>query len=112
MSIPVNRLYGCERCGRPLEESEGLLCHRCDIEQRGDAKPAAVEMEPARPALETLRSDAAFLRHYLGSNVVSVPVEDYQGRIVNRFEAVRIPVWAVRQRLDDIDAAIADGGKE
>ena len=57
--------------------------------------------------LETLRSDAAFLRHYLANYVVHVATKDERGHVVNGFAAVQIPDWAVKQRLDDIHAAIA-----
>jgi hypothetical protein len=60
------------------------------------------ELDP----IDTLRSDAAFLRNYLANYVVYVPVKDERGHVVNGFAAVQIPDWAVRQRLEDIDAAI------
>jgi hypothetical protein len=56
--------------------------------------------------LRTLRSDAAFLRHYLTHYTVSVSTRDERGYIMNSFTAIQIPDWAVKQRLDDIDAAI------
>jgi len=46
------------------------------------------------------------LRHYWEHFTVHVPVKDERGYVVNSFAAVQIPDWAVRQRLDDIDAAI------
>lgn len=58
-------------------------------------------------ALQTLRSDAAFLRHYLENYTVSVQTKDERGYVVNGFMAAQIPTWAVRQRLEDIDHAIA-----
>ena len=64
-------------------------------------------MEDARDVIETLRSDAAFLRHYLNYHVVGVQTKDERGYVINSFAAVQIPDWAVKQRLDDIDAAIA-----
>jgi len=58
--------------------------------------------------LNTLCADADFLRHYLANYVVSVQTKDERGYVVNSFAAVQIPDWAVKQRLDDIDAAIAE----
>jgi hypothetical protein len=62
--------------------------------------------------LETLKSDAAFLRHYLEYYTVHVATKDERGHVVNGFSAVQIPSSAVRQRLDDIDAAIAAAAEE
>ena len=71
------------------------------------------QLEAARHPLETLKSDAQFLRHYLEHYVVSVPVTDRNGNVVNRFAAVQIPDWAVKQRLDDIEASIeAEEGRQ
>jgi hypothetical protein len=64
-------------------------------------------MEPARDPIETLRADAAFLRHYLESSIATVHVRNARGGITNSYTAVQIPDWAVKQRLDDIDASIA-----
>lgn len=63
--------------------------------------------EAVRVLRETLRSDAAFLRHYLANYIVSVQTKDERGYVVNGFAAAQIPDWAIRQRLDDIDAALA-----
>jgi hypothetical protein len=68
------------------------------------------ELEPARDPIETLRADAAFLRRYLESNVVTVYTCNKLGGITNSCAAVQIPDWAVKQRLDDIDASIARFG--
>lgn len=56
---------------------------------------------------ETLRSDALFLRHYLENYIVSVQTKDERGYVVNSFAALQIPDWAVKQRIDDIDFALA-----
>jgi hypothetical protein len=42
----------------------------------------------------------------LANYIVSVQVKNEHGYVVNSFAAVQIPDWAVKQRLDDIDAAI------
>lgn len=70
-------------------------------------------MEPARDPIETLRAGAAFLRYYLANNTAHVSVHNARGGIVNSYTAVQIPDWAVKQRLDDIDASIERfGGKQ
>lgn len=63
---------------------------------------------PGPEQFETLRADAAFLRHYLEHYIVHVQVKDERGYVVNSFAAVQIPDWAVKQRLEDIDAAITE----
>ena len=75
-------------------------------EGRFPQRSEPIDMEPARDPIETLRSDAAFLRHYLANYIVSVQTKDERGHVVNSFAAVQIPDWAVKQRLDDIDASI------
>ncbi len=57
--------------------------------------------------LDALRSDALFLRRFL-DQLVSVPVMNERGQIINRFAAAQIPDWAIRQQLEDIDSAIAE----
>ncbi len=113
----------CPKCNGTGRDSTGLVapgepnfCGRCGGSGRADFPvrrpgPDPVEgpepLEAARSPIETLRADASFLRHYLQYSVVSVAVRDNMGNVVNTFAAVQIPDWAVRQRLDDIDAAIA-----
>ena len=76
----------------------------------GEAEANARLIAAAPDQHETLRTDAAFLRHYLANYIVSVVTRDERGYPTNSFAAVQIPDWAVKQRLDDIDAAIAKAG--
>ncbi|HET9320023.1 MAG TPA: hypothetical protein VFO27_09610 [Bryobacteraceae bacterium] len=59
------------------------------------------------PVLETLRSDAGFLRRFL-EQLKHVPVKDERGYVVNSYAAALIPDWEMRQRLDDICAALGE----
>lgn len=61
---------------------------------------------------EALSSTGHMLRRFL-DRLVSVPVTNERGQIVNRFAAAQIPDWEIRQQLEDIDAALvkARGGK-
>lgn len=56
--------------------------------------------------LEGMRDKAAWLRHRLESQV-HVSVKNDRGGIVNGFAAIQIPVWEVRQKLDELDEDIA-----
>lgn len=68
--------------------------------------PQPTDTEQAATPLETLSSIALFFRRHLERRI-SVPVTDEKGHTVNRYAAVQIPDWEMRQRLDDIDASIA-----
>lgn len=75
--------------------------------------PTMVEMDntPIQPELAgemfaELREVAAWLRFYL-PQTVHVPVVDERGYTVNSYAAVRIPDWAVKQRLAELDELIA-----
>lgn len=68
---------------------------------------AIIDAEIA-PLVEALRADALFLRRFL-ELLHSVPVADERGHIVNSFAAALVPDWELKQRLEDIDAALGTG---
>jgi hypothetical protein len=71
-------------------------------------------IEAAPDLAEALRADSAFLRQYLLTKLVYTPDSDASGH-PHGYSVVQIPDWAVKQRLDDIDAALAKaavGGNE
>jgi len=55
---------------------------------------------------EALHSDALFLRRFL-EKLTHHSVTGLHGQVVNGYAAAEIPEWEMRQRLDDIEAAIA-----
>ncbi len=56
--------------------------------------------------VEALASEAGFLRRFL-EKLTHHSVTGDQGQIVNGYAAAEIPEWEMRQRLDDIEAALA-----
>lgn len=57
---------------------------------------------------DTLHSELLFLRRFL-EKLISVPVTDERGHVVNRYAAAQIPDWELRQRLEEIESALAKG---
>lgn len=66
------------------------------------------ELERENAALRTALGDfRLWLIHKREECVVSVPVTDARGHVVNTFAAVRIPEWDVRQKIDNIEFALS-----
>lgn len=70
----------------------------CEREQSAIRAAAEVEYE--------LFSLKEWLKGKL-QNCVHVATKDERGHIVNGFAAIQIPDWEVKQRLDEIAAALA-----
>lgn len=77
-----------------------------ELQNQSETRANAYLISAAPDLYETLHSEALFLRRFL-EQLVHVPVKDERGYIVNGFAAEQIPDWEIRQRLDDIEAALA-----
>lgn len=55
--------------------------------------------------MRALGDNALFIECFL-EQLIHVPVKDERGHVVNGFAAAQIPDWRLRQKLDDIRAAL------
>lgn len=92
---PNGEIHMGERVPRVIAKTFGSDC-------KENARRCAAAPEMA----EALRSEALFLRRFL-EKLTHHSVTGANGQIVNGYAAAEVPDWEMRQRLDDIEAAIA-----
>lgn len=73
--------------------------------EEDEAHANARLISAAPELLEEMSDQIAWLKHYL-SQLVHVSTRDDHGQIVNGFAAAQIPDWAIKQKLESLEAAI------